>query len=84
MENYLSAGHKSPNLFFKNWKATGRPLPKRVKMKIALASFLIQQFQPIDAYTYGFYSQEPDCIVMREEIRMEMAVRLNHKSLWIY
>ena len=46
-------------------------------MKIALASFLIQQFQPIDAYTYGLYSQEPDCIVMREEIRMEMTVRLN-------
>ena len=45
-------------------------------MKIALASFLIQQFQPIDAYTYGLYSQEPDCIVMREEIRMEMTVRL--------
>ena len=42
-------------------------------MKIALASFLIQL---IDAYTYGLYSQEPDCIVTREEIRMEMTVRV--------
>ena len=50
-------------------------------MKIAFASFLIQI---IDAYTYGLYSQEPDCIVMREEIRMEMTVRLYHILLWIY
>ena len=40
-------------------------------MKIAFASVLIQL---IDAYTYGLYSQDSDCIVMREEIRMEMTV----------
>ena len=71
MENYLTAGHKSPNLFFKNWRATGRPLSKRVKMKIVFTSILIQL---IDAFTYGLYSQDSDCIVMREEIRMEMTV----------